>query len=81
MSQLAKALEKGKGIPALLSASEVRVAALIKNGLNTRQVAQQLNVSEETVKTHRRDIRKKLNIQNSNISLATYLRSKWEVQE
>jgi len=81
MSQLAKALEKGKGIPALLSASEMRVAALIKNGLNTRQVAQQLNISEETVKTHRRNIRKKLNIQNKNISLAAYLRSKWEVEE
>jgi len=74
MADLTKAM--GKGIPALLSASEMKVAALIKNGLSTRQVAQQLNISEETVKTHRRNIRKKLNIQNSNISFATYLRSK-----
>ena len=63
-SQLAKALEKGKGIPSLLPASEMKVATLIKNGLSTRQVARQLNISEETVKSDPRNIPKKLSIQH-----------------
>ncbi len=49
-----------------------------RNGLSSREVAKQLNLSEETVKTHRRNIRKKLNLHNTNVSLAAYLRSKWE---
>lgn len=59
-----------------LSSTELRVAALIRNGLTTSEIASQLNISLLTVKTHRKNIRKKLNIQNSEINLKTYLRSK-----
>jgi len=60
----------------ILSASETRVAVMIKNGLNSQTIAKELNISTDTVKTHRRNIRKKLNIQNENINLAGYLKSK-----
>jgi DNA-binding NarL/FixJ family response regulator len=60
-----------------LSATELRIAALIKNDLTNGQIAIQLFLSPETVKTHRRNIRKKLGLQRSNQNLATYLKVQW----
>jgi len=59
-----------------LSSQEMRVAAMIKHGLTSQKIAEMLNVSLHTVKTHRKSIRKKLKLQNSNINLCSYLRSK-----
>jgi len=58
-----------------LSSSELRIASMIMNGLTSREVAGQLYISPATVKTHRKNIRKKLNIQNSEINLRSYLES------
>ena len=63
-------------IVAYLSSQEMRVAAMIKRGLTSPKIAEMLNVSLHTVKTHRKNIRKKLKLQNSNINLCSYLRSK-----
>jgi GAF domain-containing protein len=60
----------------ILSVAETRVAVMIKNGLSSQTIAKELNISSDTVKTHRRNIRKKLNIQNKSINLAAYLKSK-----
>ena len=57
-----------------LTPSEVQVATMIKNGLTSREIAEKFYISLQTVKTHRRNIRKKLNIQSPNTSLASYLR-------
>ena len=57
-----------------LTPSEVQVATMIKNGLKSREIAEKFYISPQTVKTHRRNIRKKLNIQSPNTSLASYLR-------
>lgn len=78
LGDLARGLEKAKDIPSMLSPAEARIAAMIKNGLSAKDIARQLSISVETVKTHRRNIRKKLSLQNKDISLATYLRTKWE---
>ena len=59
-----------------LSSQEMRVAAMIKRGLTSPKIAEMLNVSLHTLKTHRKNIRKKLKLQNSNINLCSYLRSK-----
>lgn len=48
-----------------LSTTELRVAFLIRNGFTTEEIARQLNVSPSTIKTHRRNIRKKLNIKDA----------------
>jgi PAS domain S-box-containing protein len=60
---------------ASLTPTELRLASMIKKGLPSRRIADKLCVSLHTIKSHRRNIRKKLNIQNSTINLESYLRS------
>ena len=61
-----------------LTDHEMRVAVMIKNGLVSQNIADMLNISLHTVKTHRKNIRRKLQIQNSKINLASYLKSKFK---
>lgn len=58
-----------------LSATEMRIATLIKNGMSSQGIADALHISIETVKTHRKKIRRKLEIKNSDANLTSYLRS------
>jgi DNA-binding NarL/FixJ family response regulator len=60
-------------LSANLTTAEARVASLIKKGLTTDKIAEQLFISVDTVKTHRKNIRKKLNITNSTNGLKEYL--------
>jgi len=57
----------------LLTEQEMRVASLIKKGMINKTIASMLFISEHTVKTHRRNIRKKLKIQNPKVNLTSYL--------
>jgi len=59
-----------------LSTTEFRIANMIKEGFTTPEIGNTLFITEDTVKTHRRNIRKKLNLNNSNVNLSTYLQSK-----
>ncbi len=63
-------------IAALLSFTELRIASLIKNGVTTEEIARQLHISASTVRTHRKNIRKKLKINNVQYSLRNFLNSK-----
>lgn len=63
-------------IASTLSFTELRVATLIKNGLTTEEIANQLSISSSTVRTHRKNIRRKLKINNAQYSLRNYLLSK-----
>ena len=58
-----------------LSVTELRIASMIKNGMSGEEIAAHLYISPSTVKTHRRNIRKKLDIQDSGINLRAYLES------
>jgi len=60
----------------ILTDQEMRVVALIKRGLTNQKISNLLCISEHTVKTHRKNIRKKLKINNTNINLVSYLKSK-----
>ena len=62
-------------IAAALSATELRIASLIKNGMSSEEIARHENVSIYTVKTHRKNIRRKLKLKNSGINLRAYLES------
>jgi PAS domain S-box-containing protein len=57
-----------------LSAMELRVAVMIKKGFSSEEIARLLHISPHTVKTHRKNIRRKLDITNANINLASYLK-------
>ena len=59
-----------------LSLAELRIASLIKNGITTEEIARQLHIAESTVRTHRKNIRKKLKINNAQYSLRNFLSSK-----
>ena len=57
-------LRKNKEKFAALSVREREVLALAAMGNNNKEIAEQLYLSEETVKTHRRNIRRKLKPNN-----------------
>jgi DNA-binding NarL/FixJ family response regulator len=60
-------------IPAVLSLREIQTALMIRHGLTNEEIAAQLHISPDTVKAHRRNIRKKLGLQGTKNHLATYL--------
>jgi PAS domain S-box-containing protein len=53
--------------------TEVRVATLIREGKNSKEIGQLINISERTVEFHRNNIRIKLDVANKKINLRTYL--------
>ncbi len=65
-------------LSASLSSTEARIASMIKNGMSSDEIARHLNISHYTVKTHRKNIRKKLNLLNSGVNLRAYLESQME---
>jgi PAS domain S-box-containing protein len=76
LNDLTSEATRGRDVIISLSPSELRVAMMIKNGFTSREISRLLNISHHTVKTHRKSIRKKLNIINTEINLASYLKLK-----
>lgn len=58
-----------------LTYTENQVCELIKIGFSTKEIAEKLNVSIDTVHTHRKNIRKKLGLSDKNINLYSYIKS------
>jgi len=54
---------------------ELQIANLIKQGKSTKEIADLLCLSPETISFHRKNIRKKIGIQKQNIDLTTFLLS------
>ena len=59
----------------MLTPMEMRIAAMIKDGLKSDDIANLQFISLDTVKTHRGNIRKKLGLKNKQINLTSYLKS------
>ena len=58
-----------------LSTQEIKIADLIKDGNQDKNISEVLNISLDTIKTHRQNIRKKLGISGKKTNLRTYLLS------
>jgi len=54
---------------------EIQIADLIKDGKQDKEIMEVMNISSDTIKTHRRNIRNKLGITNKKINLKTKLMS------
>ncbi|UCD87079.1 MAG: response regulator [Desulfobacterales bacterium] len=76
IEELTLSLANDSRISSRLTPTEVRIASMIMNDLTSQEIANQLNISPDTVKTHRRNIRKKLNIKHSDVNLRAYLLSR-----
>ena len=58
-----------------LTPTELQVADLIRQGRRTKDIAVILNLSPNTVMTHRYHLRDKLGLKNKSVSLTTYLKT------
>ncbi len=62
-----------------MTPTEIAICDMIRNGRRTKEIAEVRSVSEATINRHREKIRRKLNITNQDVNLATYLQSgMWE---
>lgn len=62
-----------------LTPTEITICNMIRSGLRTKEIARTRGVSVSTINRQRENIRRKLNITNEDINLATYLQSSmWE---
>jgi DNA-binding CsgD family transcriptional regulator len=76
LKDLTPGATRGHDVIVSLSSAELRVAMMIKNGFTSEEIAHLLHISTHTVKTHRKNIRRKLNLINANINLASFLKLK-----
>jgi DNA-binding CsgD family transcriptional regulator len=58
-----------------LTPTEINVCNMIRNGLQTKEIAQIRSVSGATISRHREHIRRKLKLTNKGVNLVTYLQS------
>jgi PAS domain S-box-containing protein len=58
-----------------LTPRELDILEMIRSGRSSKQIADALDLSSQTVHKHRQSIRRKLQIDHREINLATYLRS------
>jgi DNA-binding CsgD family transcriptional regulator len=65
--------EKIQSALKVLSAKELEMAHLIRQGYSSKEIASFMNVGHQTVSSYRKNVRKKLGIQNASVNLKEYL--------
>jgi len=68
-------LQRFSNAKILLTPQEMQVAALVKDGKTSKEIADVLNVSETTVNFHRKNLRVKFGLRNKRTNLRSYLMS------
>jgi PAS domain S-box-containing protein len=66
-------LQKLKMTHYKLTSREIEIAALVKEGKSTKQIAEQVNISTKTVEFHRNRLREKLGLKNRKVNLRSHL--------
>ena len=56
-----------------LTAREIQIAALVKEGKSTKEIAERVNVSTKTVEFHRNRLREKLGLRKKKVNLRSHL--------
>ncbi len=64
-----------KKLSSVITPRELEICCLIKSGNSSKNIADMLNISIETVERHRCSIRKKLGLNRSSTNLTSYLRT------
>jgi DNA-binding CsgD family transcriptional regulator len=59
----------------ILTPQEMHIAALIKDGQSSKEIAEVLHISEATVNFHRKNLRVKFGLHNRRVNLRSYLLS------
>ena len=57
-----------------LTPREIEICRYIEAGKSTERIAELLAISTETIRTHRKNIRRKLSLRGKNTSLFSYLK-------
>ncbi len=68
-------LQNAANADILLTPQEMQVAALIKDGQSSKEIAEVLNIAEATVNFHRKNLRIKFGLQNRRVNLRSFLLS------
>lgn len=63
--------------PAHLTASEIEIVRMISDGLTTKEIAYQKNISFHTVNTHRKNIFKKMGVTNASELIMQAIKAGW----
>ncbi len=58
-----------------LTPTEIRVASLIRDGRTAKEIAALMHLSVNTIRSHRQNLRNKLDLKNRKINIRSYLRS------
>lgn len=65
--------DKFKKLKSSLTAQEYQICEFIRSGMRAKEIAMMLNVTEPTVKWHKKKITEKLQLNKQNIKLKDYL--------
>ncbi|MFC2165268.1 PAS domain S-box protein, partial [Acidobacteriota bacterium] len=57
-----------------LTPREIEICNMIKGGMHSKDISKMLNISNQTVERHRKNIRHKLGIANKRVNLTSHLR-------
>lgn len=58
-----------------LTAREVEIANMVKNGFSSKEISEFLNISSPTTERHRNNIRRKMGLVNKEVNLRTFLQA------
>lgn len=59
-----------------LTPTEIKICQFIQSGRRNKEIADSLNLSIETIQSHRRNIRRKLSLRGREVNLFTFLQAK-----